>query len=120
MIQRFFLPRSEQTLAVERRALLEFYAADLKQTKGGTGILLFVSLLEHRAVVLADKGIAQHCKPAIFDAVVQDLIRGAKNRDLGLGYEQAIRRCSDLLQPYFPRLDSDRNELADGLLIKEY
>jgi putative membrane protein len=118
-VQRWLLPASEQKEAVEQRALLEFYAAHLDRTERGTGILLFVSLLEHRAVVLADKGIAQHCQPKVFDDVVEDLIQGAKSGDLAAGFVQAIARSADLLAPHFPPLATDKNELKDYLRIKE-
>ncbi len=118
-VQRWIIPVSQQKIEAERRAMLEFYWSDLSHTKGGTGIILFVSLLEHQAVVLADQGIAQHCKPEIFDAVVADLIQGAKKRDLASGFEAAIARCTDLLAPHFPRQEQDVNELGDLLIFRD-
>ncbi len=119
LVQRFLLPAQEQKDSVEQRALLEFYGSQLDKTDGRTGILLFVSLMEHRAVVLADKGIAQHCQPQVFDEVVADLISGAKSGDLSAGYVKAIARCSDILAPHFPPSSADKNELKDYLRIKE-
>ncbi len=118
-VQRWLLPARDQQNAVEQRALLEFYAAHLDRTERGTGILLFVSLLERRAVVLADKGIAQHCQPVIFDQVAADLINGAKSGDLSAGFVVAVERCAGILAPHFPPLAADKNELKDYLRIKE-
>ncbi|MCX6124471.1 MAG: hypothetical protein NTV34_06935, partial [Proteobacteria bacterium] len=56
---RFLVPTREQILRVDHRAELEFYRSRIQQTSGHTGILLFVSLAERRAVVLADKGISE-------------------------------------------------------------
>lgn len=118
-VQRFVLPRVERKACVDQRALLEFYLAQLSKTEGGTGILLFVSLLEHQAVVLADEGIAKYCQPAVFEGVVAALIAGAKAKDLASGYEKAIELCADILTPHFPIKRGDVNELKDYLRIKE-
>ncbi len=118
-VQRLLLPHGELKSSAEQRALLEFYQARLNKTDGGTGILLFVSLLEHQAFVLADEGIAKHCQPAVFEGVVKALIEGAKAKDLASGYEKAIALCTEILTPYFPLKTGDVNELKDYLRIKE-
>lgn len=118
-VQRFVLPHAERKACVAQRALLEFYLAHLNKTQGGTGILLFVSLMEHQAVVLADEGIAKHCEAQVFEGVVAALVEGAKAKDLALGYEKAIKLCTDILTPYFPIQAGDVNELRDYLRIKE-
>lgn len=118
-VQRFLVPRWEQRQAVEQRALLEFYLARLQDTEARTGILLFVSLAERQAVVLADKGISQHTAPGFFDAVVQDLISGAKSGRMAEGFQGAIERCAGLLAQHFPPRAEDRNELCDALRIKD-
>lgn len=116
-IERLLIPRREQQAEAERRALLAFYAMNLNATSGRTGILLFLSFFERRAIVLADQGIAQYCEQEIFNEVVQDLIRGAKQRKIADGFEQAIDRCGLILQKYFPQTKADKNELADPLRI---
>lgn len=118
-VQRFLLPRDEKRRQARERAMLEFYAAGLNHTRGGTGILLFVSWEERQAVVLADEGIAKHCQPHVFEEVVNDLIRGAKRHDVAGGFEEAVARCAALLVPYFPRAVDDSNELKDYLIIKD-
>jgi putative membrane protein len=119
LIQRFFLPIDERKASVHQRALLEFHEAGLKKTEGQTGILLFVSLLEREAVVLFDQGIAQHCQPETFQKVVDELISGAKRKDLASGFERAIHFCTELLVPYFPPGKQNPNELKDQLRIKD-
>jgi putative membrane protein len=117
--QRLILPRGERKEAVHQRALLEFHEAGLNKTEGETGILLFVSLLEHEAVVLFDKGIARHCTPEVFQNVVAALIEGAKTGDLAGGYQRAIALCTDVLSKHFPPRAVNPNELKDYLRIEE-
>jgi len=58
-VQRALTPRIDQMRQVDLRAQIEFYELGVSQTEDRTGILLFVSLMEHRAVVLADHSIAE-------------------------------------------------------------
>ncbi|MBF0440877.1 MAG: hypothetical protein HQK54_03135 [Oligoflexales bacterium] len=115
--QRILVPKVDQVAEVRRRAMLAFHELDMKSTRGGTGILLFISLFERQAVVLADKGISQHYDKDIFCDVAGDLIEGAKRRDLAQGFENAIDRCAGLLEPHFPCALDDQNELKDHLRI---
>lgn len=116
-VERFLIPRKDQKLETERRAMLAFYEAGLSATAGRTGILLFVSFFERQAVVLADQGIARFCKPEDFQELVYDLVHGAKEHKLVEGFEKAITRCQEILTPHFPPTSTNPNELKDHLRI---
>ncbi|MDQ3234515.1 MAG: hypothetical protein M3Q07_22150, partial [Pseudobdellovibrionaceae bacterium] len=116
-LERFLIPRKDQKLETERRAMLAFYEAGLANTAGRTGILLFVSFFERQAVVLADQGIARFCKPEDFQELVHDLVHGAKEHQLVEGFEKAILKCQDVLAAHFPPDTANPNELKDHLRI---
>jgi putative membrane protein len=118
-VQRLVIPLSEQILRVEQRAELEFYRAKIQGTAGRTGILLFVSLMEHRAVVLADKAISDKLPQETWDEVLQLLLKGFKSKQVQQGYCAAISRCGDILSSHFPRSSDDVDELVNELLISE-
>ena len=118
-VQRLLTPRGDQIQQVDQRAEIEFYELEMSQTEGRTGILLFVSLMEHRAVVLADHSIAEKLDAEIWQELVELMIQGVKRGDLAEGMAQAIQRCGELLSPHFPIADDDANELRDHLVIKE-
>jgi putative membrane protein len=118
-IQRLLTPRIDQIHQVEMRAEVEFYEHEVGKTKGDTGILLFVSLMEHRAVVLSDRSIAEKLDAEVWQELVDLMIAGVKRGDLAAGMIQAIERCGELLAPHFPIADDDRNELRDHLVVKE-
>ena len=118
-LQRLLTPISDLRLQVLRRAEAEFYKAGLHQTKDATGILIFVSLAEHQAVVLADKGISQKLPANEWDEVVKLVTHSVRDGGLAKGLTAAIARCGQLLAPHFPLKDHDRNELSDALVIKE-
>ncbi len=115
--QLWLTPRHEKRRQVYQRAVLAFYQANLNQTTGRTGILLFVSWRERLAVVLADEGIAKHCDNKTFEDVVSELVRGAKERRLAEGFELAIGKSAKILSEHVPLKAGDRNELRDTLRI---
>lgn len=119
LVKRWCTPDSDRSASVMRRAQLEFYQQDLKATKGGTGIMIFVSLLEHEAVVLADKGIAQYHKPEAWSGVIALLLGGIKAKDFAGGMADAVTLCGRHLSEKFPRDANDRDELPNRLVIQE-
>lgn len=56
--RRALTSKREMAQEVWKRAQLEFHQEGLNGTKAQTGILIMLSMMEHQAVVLADKGIA--------------------------------------------------------------
>ena len=119
VVERFLTSRIDQTQQVDLRAQIEFYELGVSQTEDRTGILLFVSLMEHRAVVLADHSIAEKLDARVWQELVDLMIQGVKRGDLAAGMTQAIQRCGDLLSSHFPISEDDANELHDHLIVKE-
>ena len=117
-LRRWTSPR-DLAAQVHRRAQLEFLQAGLNATTGKTGILLFVSLDEHRVVVLADKAISNKLPPETWEGVVATILAGIKAGNLAKGLCLAVGDCSKLLAPHFPRDLEDRNELKDSLILAE-
>ena len=118
-VQRLLTSRADRIAQSETRAELEFYEAELNRTKDATGILLFVSLMEHRVTVLADKGISEKVPAETWTEVDKLIISGIKSKDMAKGFESAILKCGEILAPHFPIQPDDKNELSDKLIIKE-
>jgi len=75
--------------------------------------------MEHRAVVLADRSIAELLDAGIWQELIDLMIEGVKRDDLAAGMVRAIERCGELLSPHFPIADDDANELRDHLVVRE-
>lgn len=118
-IQKLFISRSDAKMQAFHRANLEFYRSQIDQTQGSTGILLFVSLMERHAFVLADRGISEKLPSSTWDEVVSLLVEGAKKKDLATGFRQAIESCEEILKEHYPIKEDGRNELRNHLIIKE-
>lgn len=116
---RIVFPVSDQTLEAEHRAELEFFASDLRSTKSRSGVLLFVSMLEHRAVILADQAIIAKVDAKLWTETLNRLLGAIRNGQMGQGYVDAIGNISKVLEPHFPVQAEDRNELEDRLRIIE-
>jgi putative membrane protein len=100
---------------VFERALRAFREMELSRTAERTGILILVSLLEHRVQVLADSGINARVKPGTWDEVLEIVLAGIRRGDLCQGLCDAIDRCGEILSQEFPIQPDDVNELPDRL-----
>ena len=118
-VQRIAIPPDDRAHQVNMRAEVEFFEAGLTNTRESTGVLLFISLMEHRAVVLADKAVADRLAPETWHDVVQRIVAGLKAQNLAAGLTDAISESARLVTPYFPRRADNPNELSDRLVIKE-
>jgi putative membrane protein len=99
---------------VHRRALQAFVEEEVFDTRDRTGILLFVSLREHRIEVLGDSGINQQVEPDDWAEVVARIQRGIQNDNLTEGLVEAIEMCGRLLEKKGVDIRSDdENELTD-------
>lgn len=114
-VKRFFTPDRDEVEQVQNRAELEFYRHHIGETQSRAGILLLVSLVEHRAVVLADQEIARHYDQATWDQLIALLTEGARKKDLGMGFERAIARCGEILSEKLPKPPGAPNELPNRL-----
>lgn len=117
-IQRWLTHPLDRDLQVWERAELEFHRLNLAQTHERTGILLFVSLMEHEAVVLADKAIAAKLPAETWQNIVDILVGGIKSGSPTSGFEAAIKLCGEILAQHFPSKEKNLNELPNRLVIK--
>ncbi|MCP4199500.1 MAG: hypothetical protein GY762_20320 [Proteobacteria bacterium] len=118
-MQRLLTTRADQAQQVDFRSVIEFYQSNTHRTKDATGVLIFISLMEHRAVVLADKAINDKVANDTWKEVCDQLITGIKKKTLGQAICQAVLRCGEIMTPDFPIASDDENELRDNLIIKE-
>jgi putative membrane protein len=103
-------------LRTRRRAEAAFLEEEVFRTRDRTGILLFVSLFEHRVVVLGDSGINARVAPGEWDEVVRLAVEGIRRGRPGEGLAAAIAACGRLLaRPGLERLPDDTDELPDEL-----
>lgn len=111
-----FVPRSLRYRRAHDNALKQFLARNVHITAARTGVLIFVSLTERYAVIVADGGINRHVPQKNWDGVVHDLITHARQDRLADGFVSAIGTVGNLLAAHFPAKAEDVNELDDHLI----
>ena len=119
VVQRFLISREDQMRQVDMRAEIEFYELGLSETEARTGVLLFVSLMEQRAVVLADHGIAEKLDNEIWNEIVGAMVDSVKKGDFAGGMCVGIEQSGRLLATHFPAAAENPNELRDHLIVKD-
>ena len=105
--------------AVHTRSLAAFTGQGLHHTRAETGILIFVSLLEHRVVVLADRGINEKVEAGTWNEIVNMITESLKSGNSCDGFCKAIERCGEILAKHFPRSVDDRDELPNKLVTEQ-
>jgi len=116
--QRVFLSEARARELAEEQAFQEFYRHGLYRTEGRTGVLLFVSLLEQRAIVLADEGIAAKVEPQQWFQTNDALLAGIRAGSLRDGLTAGIRRAGSLLAEQFPLQGEEHDELPDRVIVR--
>lgn len=118
-IHRRVFPASDLALEAEHRAQHEFFSSDLRATAGQTGVLLMVSMLEHRAVILADEKVVAKFKPEAWTKTLNDLLGSIREGKMADGYVNAVVSLGDELSKHFPAKKNEHDELSNRLRIIE-
>jgi putative membrane protein len=116
---RLLIPKSIRTFYSNLRAEIEFYRAGTTNTEGATGVLIFFSLREHVAIILADKSISEKVESDFWEDTLKQGLEKASKQGLAESLRFCVNRVADLLQKQFPRATDDVNEIEDVLIIKE-
>lgn len=111
-----FVPRRLRYLRAHRAAVTQFLATNIHATRDRTGVLVFLSLAEHYAEVIADSGIDARVPQERWNAIVGHLVAHAARGEIVEGFEHAAAEAGALLAAEFPRGADDRNELDDRLV----
>lgn len=109
-------PGVTKTRRVHRRALALFRTAAEKRTKAATGVLVYLSIAEHRAEIIADEAIHAKVAPEVWGAAMATLIGSLHEGRMGDGLVEAIREVGAVLAEHFPRSEGDTNELPDRVI----
>lgn len=111
------VPRAARRRVAEQAALEQFHMRGVARTRNRTGILIFVSLAEHYARIVADEGIAARVAQSEWQDAVDALIAHAREDRIADGFIAAIERCGKVLADNFPPDDTNRDELRDRIYL---
>ncbi|HEX5759718.1 MAG TPA: hypothetical protein VF121_11025 [Thermoanaerobaculia bacterium] len=113
-VRRALIGREAMERRVRRRAAVAFLEEEVFTTRDRTGILLFLSLFEHRVVVLGDAGINQRVEEAEWRDIVRTVTEGIRAGRPGAAVAAAVRECGALLERHgVARRPDDADELEN-------
>ena len=109
-------PGATRSRRVRARALSLFRAGAEQRTVAATGVLLYLSLDEHRAELIADAGIHAKVDESVWGEAMTALVTAVKDGRPGDGMADAVTAIGVVLAEHFPRSEGDVNELPDRLI----
>ena len=110
------IPGPVKTARVHARAISHFKVGAERRTHGRTGIMIYLSMREHRAEIVADQPIAIRVPAEVWGEAMADMLGEIRQGRIAQGMAAGIRDVGVVLSQHFPRGDGDVNELPDRLI----
>ena len=115
-LRRLFTPATQMRDEVNQRARSVFFDNRVHHTQSGGGLLIYISLFERIAVILADQQILDSLGQSPLDDLCQTLTQQLQSKQPTEALCQTIQAAGEKLQPALPRAHDDANELPDSLV----
>ncbi len=114
---RFFLvPGPVKHERVRARAITFFKVGAERRTHGRTGILIYLSMQERRAEIVADEAIVGKVDPMVWGEAMAAMLAHVREGRVAEGMVAAVGKVGDVLAEHFPLAEGDTNELPDRLI----
>jgi putative membrane protein len=112
----FVIPKSVKHQRAARHAREQFFLQNLHQTRGHTGVLVFVSVAEHYVEIIVDSAIAEVVDNTLWEQTVQEFVSYVRKGDIAAGFDSTIEHCRQVLWEHFPAPDGRPDELPNHLI----
>jgi len=110
------VPRAVRRARAHRAAIEQFVLRGLANTRHRCGVLIFASMAEHYARIVADQGIASKVGQAAWGDAVDALTLHTREGRIAAGFVAAIDRCGTVLAKHAPPVDPP-DELPDRIFV---
>lgn len=111
------VPVAARRAMAHRMAMEQFMIRGVGRKPDRTGVLIFVSLAERYARIVADKAISDRVPHCEWQEAVDALIDHTSHGRIADGFIAAIDRCGRVLEQNFPRHAGNRDELPDRIYV---
>jgi putative membrane protein len=111
------IPRATRRALAHRLAMEQFVSRGIARTRQRTGILIFVSLAERYARIIADEGIAARVPKAEWQGAIDSLVGHMRDDHVADGFIAAIEICGAVLARHFPLAGNERGALPDRIYL---
>lgn len=110
------IPGPTKTIRVHNQAVRQFKVGADRRTTGRTGVMIYLSMAEHRAEIVADEAIAAKVSAEVWGEAMGDMLSEIRKGRIAEGLAVGIRDVGFVLAEHFPRGAEDVNELPDRLI----
>ena len=110
------VPGPVKLARVRARAIMCFKVGAERRTHGRTGILIYLSLREHRAEIVADEAITSLVAPAVWGEAMAAMLAHIREGRIADGMVAGVEQVGAVLAEHFPLAEGDTNELPDRLI----
>ena len=110
-------PGATKTRRVRRQALALFRVGAERRTSGRTGVLIYLSVAERRAEIIADAAIHDRVDENVWGEAMAALLGPVRAGDVAGGLVEAVARVGRVLAEHAPLLAGDVNELPDRVVV---
>ena len=111
------LPRKARRAIAHQAAMEQFISRGIGRNKDRAGILIFVSLAERYARIIADDEVAGRVPQSEWQAAVDALALHMRDGRIADGFVSAINACGKVLTRHFPRSGKSRDKLPDRIFV---
>ena len=115
-LRMFLVPGPIKSARVRNAAVRHFKVGAEKRTHGRTGVLIYLSMAEHRAEIVADDAIASKVPAEVWGLAMADMLAEIRKGCTAEGIAAGVRDVGGVLADHFPRGSEDVNELPDRLI----
>ena len=112
----FFTPKPIKIKRVDEAAIQFFKVGAYSRTTGRTAILIYLSMKEHRAEIIADEAIADKVDAEVWGDAMLAMIEKLRDGKPGEGMAAAVEQVGIILTEHFPKSENNPNELPDRLI----
>jgi putative membrane protein len=112
----FLTPSPIKSARVHARALTCFRVGAQGRTTGHTGILIYLSMAERRAEIIADEAIASKVTPEVWGEAMHALLTEIRAGRIADGMVAAVAQVGQVLALHLPRAIDDSDELPNRLI----
>ena len=112
----WLIPPPVKARRVLARAITCFKVGAERRTHGRTGILIYLSMREHRAEIVADAAITSKVSSEVWGEAMAAMLPEIRAGRIADGMVAAVERVGAVLAEHFPRAEDDTNELPDRLI----
>lgn len=116
-LRRLFTPRREMADEVRRRAQAVFFDQRIHHAESASGVLIYVSLFERHAAILADQQVLAAVGQEAIDRWCRDFTTALQRQPPIDALCGMIEQIGTRLSEALPRRAGDVNEVSDALVV---